>query len=435
MPVSPSRQLAFSVLMEVELNEGYASDLLHSSLGRGLSLADRRLATEIVMGVLRWRAPIDQIIQRAANRPVEKMAAPALQALRMGVYQMRYLTRIPPSAAVDESVEAAKLADPKLSGFVNAVLRRIARETADVKVEEKTDDNDSHPAWLLDRWRARFGADAVTAAAAYDNRVPPVAIRATTEALPGEIVLAPGRLLAAARRVVEGDITKTEAYLQGQVWVQDEASQLIAHLLEPAARDRILDACAAPGGKAALLHALVPEAAMVAVEPRPQRARLLRRRLPPTAHVVAADATRELPFRWQFDRVLVDAPCTGTGTLSRNPEIRWRLQPDDAVRLAELQTAIVTHAAIALRPGGRLVYSVCSLEAEEGPGVVSRLLASDPKLTLVSAARVLNSLRSAGVLVDNVPPIDQLTQGGFFQILPGAAETDGFFAAIIERAR
>jgi 16S rRNA (cytosine967-C5)-methyltransferase len=151
--------------------------------------------------------------------------------------------------------------------------------------------------------------------------------------------------------------------------------------------------------------------------------------------VVAADATRALPFRWQFDRVLVDAPCTGTGTLSRNPEIRWRLQPDDAARLAELQTSIVTHAAAALRPGGRLVYSVCSLEAEEGPGVVSRLLASDPKLTLVAAARVLNSLRSTGVLVADLPPVDQLTQGGFFQILPGTAETDGFFAAIIERAR
>ena len=448
MPISPARQLARDVLLEVDQRQGYASDLLHSSLGRGLKLADRRLATEIVMGVLRWRAQLDYVIELAARRPVHRIDPLALAALRIGVYQLRFLTRVPAMAAVHESVEMMKPAQPRLAGFVNAVLRHVSPEpitallAAELDLGRRREIEFSHPAWLLERWSRNYGPDAADRIAEYNNRTPPTAIRlgaglgadfARAElALAPELTLEPGRILTAARRVVKGDITKTALFREGGAAVQDEASQLIAYLLEPQPRHRILDACAAPGGKAALLRALAPEAYLVAVEFHGHRARRLRRLLSPDAltHVVGADASRPLPFNRLFDRVLVDAPCTGTGTLARNPEIRWRLTPEDPARMALLQKTILTRAAASLAPGGRLVYSVCSIEPEEGREVVSAALDADPALTLRPAASVLDALRAAGHLRDAGPP---LAAGSYLEVLPGAAATDGFFAAVIER--
>lgn len=426
--------------MEVAERDGYANDLLHSSLGRGLTLPDRRLATEIVMGVLRWRAQLDYVIEAAAKRPAARIAPIALAALRIGAYQLRYLSRIPANAAVHQSVEMVKLAQPGLAGFVNAVLRHISTDpvsallATEQSLQRRREVEFSHPAWLLERWSRQFSPSAADRIAEWNNQIPPVAIRLASdpEALPPEIDLAPGRLLASARRVIAGDITKTEVYRRGGIWVQDEASQLIAHLLEPRPNDRILDACAAPGGKAALLHALAPTSHLVAIEPRGHRARLLRRLLAdPQIYVVGADATRPLPVSWKFDRILVDAPCTGTGTLARNPEIRWRLQPSDPARVAELQLAILANVSRSLRPGGRMVYSVCSIEPEEGAGVVNSLLRAEPELSVVPAAAALRSLRAQGTLI---APDDGLLAGSFLQILPGTMATDGFFAAILERS-
>lgn len=444
MPVSPARHLAFDVLTAVG-EGGYAADLLHSTWARGLALPDRRLATEIVMGVLRFRAQLDYVIERAARRTAARIDTVALTALRIGVYQLRFLSRVPASAAVHESVEMTKEHAPQLAGFVNAVLRHASGEpiaallAAEPDLKRRREVEFSHPAWLLERWSRNFSPEMAARIAEFDNDVPPVAIRFTTDAadaaLPEEIVMAPGRLLRSALRVTSGDITKTEAYRAGRVWVQDEASQLVAHLLDPSSRHRILDACAAPGGKTALLAALAPEAGVVAVEVHPHRARLLRRRMPATVHVVGADATRPLPFRRGFDRILVDAPCTGTGTLARNPEIRWRLTPSDPVRLAALQMAILKATVQALEPGGRLVYSVCSIEPEEGPGVIAALLAANSQLGIVPAGRVLDALEAAGQLAEDHPPLTAITAGPYLRILPGAAATDGFFAAVIERGR
>ena len=444
MPVSPARQLAFDVLTAVD-EGGYAADLLHSTWARGLALPDRRLATEIVMGVLRFRAQLDYVIERAARRTAARIDTVALTALRIGVYQLRFLSRVPASAAVHESVEMTKANAPQLAGFVNAVLRHVSREpvaallAAEPDLKRRREVEFSHPAWLLERWSRNFSPEMAGRIAEFDNDVPPVAIRLTADAaeaaLPEDIVTAPGRLLRSALRVTAGDVTKTEAYRSGQVRVQDEASQLVAHLIEPGPRHRILDVCAAPGGKTALLAALAPEARVVAVEVHPQRARLLRRRMPATVHVVGADATRPLPFRRGFDRILVDAPCTGTGTLARNPEIRWRLATSDPVRLAALQMAILRATVQALEPGGRLVYSVCSIEPEEGPGVIAALLAANSELGIVPAGRVLDALAAAGQLAEDHPPLAAITAGPYLRILPGAAATDGFFAAVIERER
>ncbi|HVA63513.1 MAG TPA: transcription antitermination factor NusB, partial [Terriglobales bacterium] len=285
--MSPARQLARDVLLAVEERGGYASDLLHSSLARGLAPADHRLATEIVMGVLRWRAQLDFVIERAARRPAARMEPAALVALRMGAYQLRFLTRIPPSAAVNESVEMAKAAAPRLGGFVNAVLRHLSAEPVEAllalesNLGRRREIEFSHPAWLLERWSRNFSPAAADRIAEFNNQPPPTAFRLAPGAtLPADIAAAPGALLASAFRATSGDVTKTPAFRAHQLWVQDEASQLIPYLLEPQSRDRILDTCAAPGAKTALLHELAPAATLVALERHLHRARLLRRLLP-----------------------------------------------------------------------------------------------------------------------------------------------------------
>ena len=447
MAISPARQLAREVLTAVELDGGYASELLRSSRAAALGLADRRLATEIAMGVLRWRAQLDYVIERAARRPAARIAPPAVTALRMGVYQLRFLSRVPASAAVHESVEMVKQEHPRLAGFVNAVLRHASREPMAALLAEEPDParrraiEFSHPLWLLERWGRNYGAAAADGIAEFDNDVPPVAMRLPAGEAPGAelteaLTLAPGRLLASALRVTAGDVTKTAAFASGRLLAQDEASQLMAYLLEPGRRDHILDACAAPGGKTAILAELAPEGLVAAVELHPRRARQLGRRLEgrgERVRVVVADASRRLPFRpASFDRVLVDAPCTGTGTLARNPEIRWRLAAGDPARLARLQGAILDRTVEALRPGGRLVYSVCSIEPEEGPEVIAALLARQAGLSLVPVAGVLASLRAAGQLIADPAG---LCAGPYLRILPGGFATDGFFAAVLERAR
>ena len=212
------------------------------------------------------------------------------------------------------------------------------------------------------------------------------------------------------------------------IWVQDEASQLIPWLLEPAPGQRILDACAAPGGKTAWLREAASGGLLIALDLHPHRARLLRRRVP-GALVVAGDARRP-PLAGGFDRILLDAPCTGTGTLARNPEIRWRLRPADPPRLAELQRDLLLSTVKLLRPGGRLVYSVCSIEPEEGAEVVEAVLAAVPGLERIPASAVLERLADRGTLVAEP---DALRTGEYVQLLPGALGTDGFFAAILQR--
>lgn len=437
MPVSPARTLARDVLLAVEQCHAYAADLLHAPPARALSPEDARLATELVMGVLRWRGQLDYLLERAARRRLAAMAPLVRAALRLGAYQLRFLSRVPPQAAVHQSVEMAKAEGAHLGGFVNAVLRHLPRAplavllAADTDLARRREAEFSHPAWLLERWSRAYSPAAADAVAEYDNQPPPVAIRlAHGAAWPVDVELASGRLLQDARRVVAGDVTRTPAFRARALWVQDEASQLIPLLLEPAPGERILDACAAPGGKTAILLETAPGGLLIALERHQHRARLLRRRVPAAA-VVVGDVGR-LPLAGGFDRILLDAPCTGTGTLARNPEIRWRLRPGDPARLARLQLAWLLAAAAALRPNGRLVYSVCSIEPEEGEAVVAAALAAGAGLERVPAAAVLGRLAARGVLA--APPA-ALTAGDALRLLPGAYGTDGFFAAVLRRAR
>lgn len=445
MAASPARQLAFHVLAAVEGRGAQVGALMRGAEAERCSLRDRALALELALGVLRHRTQLDFLTTVAARRAVKDMPPPVRIALWLGLYQLRFLSRIPAVAAVHESVELAKLAGPRAAGFVNAVLRRapeaslealLAREPDPIR---RRDIRFSHPGWLLDRWERRWGEAVMQNIATYDNSVPVTVLRAAqppdatliADLAAAGVTVMPGRILTSALRVRQGDITHSEPYRSGAVAIQDEASQLIPYLLEPAGAASILDLCAAPGGKAAILAALAPGARLIAVERYGQRARALRRRLPPAIAVIVADAERSLPLRQKFERVLVDAPCSGTGTLQRNPEIRWRLQPEDLVQQAVRQRRMLEQGLAALAPGGRLVYSVCSIEATEGEELVRALLAAHPQLRLQPAGEALQRLEAAHHLVPGCAAA--LTSGSFLEILPGAYDTEGFFAAIIER--
>ena len=466
--VSPARAAAFDILLRVERHGAYASELLHSSRYQELSAADHALCTELAMGVLRWRSALDAGVAQASSQPIEKLDLEVLIALRLGAYQLGWLERVPARAAIYESVELVKKARKRsAAGFVNAVLRKLSadrqwkerlpaplaaalREGAQPPTSEQpgwtsyTPHSSSavaaqpwahqfaHPVWVVDRWCAEFGSAKTLAICRYDQQVPLTAIRlrapeCETELRQAGIELLPGAFLADARRVEKGDITGTAAFREGRIAIQDEASQLVAALVGRG--QRLLDCCAAPGGKTAILADRNPNAQIIAADLHPQRARLLRRLVrAKNVQIIAADAGR-LPVSGEFDRVLADVSCSGTGTLARNPEIKWRLRPEDLADLHPRQVAIARAALEHLAPGGRLVYSTCSLEREENQAVVEELLASPPGIQVLDCRLELQAMQERGELLWQ--DLDSITDGVFLRTLPGVHPGDGFFAAIL----
>ncbi|HET7207081.1 MAG TPA: 16S rRNA (cytosine(967)-C(5))-methyltransferase RsmB [Terriglobales bacterium] len=438
--ISPARIGAFDILMRVEEQDAYASELLHSPRYQSLSPADHRLATELVMGVLRWRSRLDDEISGKSSQSLAKLDLEVLTTLRMGAYQLRYLDRIPTHAAIHEAVELVKRArKASAGGFVNAVLRKIATAPAQSRLQAPDSAEDlarqyAHPEWLVQRWIDEYGLESATRICEYDQENPAATIRLRNESAEralqeAGIQLAPGALLASARRVQSGDVTHTASFRSGQIAIQDEGSQLVALLVGRGAR--ILDCCCAPGGKTSVLAERNPGAQLLATEIYPQRARLARRLIrEPNVRIVAADA-RQLPLTSFFDRVLVDVPCSGTGTIARNPEIKWQLKPEDLSDLTARQTAILTAAMDRVEPGGKLIYSSCSLGREENAGVVERASQARPDFRLTKIMEELQALRDEGELV--WPDLESLTSGPYLHTLPGVHPCDGFFAAILER--
>jgi 16S rRNA (cytosine967-C5)-methyltransferase len=445
MPVSPARTAAFDVLLRVERESSYASDLLHSPAHSHLSTPDHALATELVMGVLRWRSLLDAKIATASSQPLAKLDIEILIALRLALYQFLWLDRIPARAALHESVELVKRARKcSAAPFVNAVLRKLSA------IPRRDDENKTtspealaralaHPPWLVERWACEYGLPATHQICQHDQSVPTTAIRLRAlnvehQVNQERISLSPGRLLASARRVQAGDITKTQAFRTGQIVIQDEASQLVAALLGPAnlrEGSSILDCCAAPGGKTLAIADHNPAAAITAVELHPHRARRLQKLLHPHAsriQIVTADA-QHLPMTTQFDRVLADVPCSGTGTLARNPEIKWRLTAGDLVELPQRQLAILRSALAQVAPGGRLIYSTCSLEKEENENVVEQALSENNSFRLLDCRPELDRLKTTGELTWSDPTM--LTRGPYLRTIPGIHPCDGFFAAIL----
>jgi len=470
MPVSPARAAAFEILMRIEKTDAYASEMLHSAQFAKLATADHGLMTELVMGVLRWRSVLDKTIADSCRTPSansllpkpESSAAPqsggthapprlrfdleVLTALRLGTYQLLFLDRVPRHAAVNESVELVKRARKRsAAGLVNAVLRKVT------KAEFNPDNCAAHPQWMLERWQREYGAEIAHKICNYDQAAPKVTIRTPPMLQPSntakdgagidredfrrfseqlrseQVRLAPGRLLTRAAVVIAGDITQTVRYRERHLVIQDEASQLVALL---AGRGRkILDCCAAPGGKTRILAEQNPEAEIVATELHPHRAALLKKLVPAANVKVIVGDARAMPFRSSFDCVLVDAPCSGTGTLARNPDIKWRLNPGDLDRLQAYQIEILRSAMQALSPGGRLVYSTCSLEPEEGEVVIGNVLADS--FRVINCHQELLRLESQGELAWK--DIDSLVRGPYLRTLPGLHPCDGFFAAILAK--
>jgi 16S rRNA (cytosine967-C5)-methyltransferase len=438
--ISPARKAAFDILLAVVREDAYVSELLHSSRYSSLSPPDHRLATEIAMGVLRWRSRLDEEISAVSAQPLEKLDDEVLEALRIGAYQIGYLDRIPARAAINESVELVKRGPKKSAApFVNAVLRKLA--TRALPSAWPGDEpaalsrRCAHPRWLVDRWIAQFGLAVTARICAYDQQPPPTALRLRDAAAEPELLdsgarISPGALLSSARVVESGADTHGPLFRRGRIVIQDEGSQLIAALVGPGSR--ILDCCCAPGGKTSILADRNPRSPVVAVELHPHRARLTRKLVPQAnVRVLTADA-RNLPLSSKFDRVLVDVPCSGTGTLARNPEIKWRLRPEDLLDLQSRQLAILESAMRHVAAGGRLLYSSCSLEREENADVIERSLAQSKDFDLIDVRPELENLRSAGELT--WPDLNSLVDGPYLRTIPGVHPCDGFFAALLERS-
>ncbi|MEX2262048.1 MAG: transcription antitermination factor NusB [Bryobacteraceae bacterium] len=357
--MSPARTVAFRTLLEVDAG-GYASDLL-LQYSAALDSRDAGLASEIVFGVLRFQAQLDYLAEKFSGRSTERLDTSVLLALRMGVYQLRHLDRVPAHAIINESVELIKRSKERsAAGFVNAVLRKIQRAIADGVPFEWPDRATelSHPAWLLESWERRYGFDQATAIARANLQPPETYVR-----VPGGAVPPP----ECEPTVIPGCCRLPSGRAAG-FRIQDIGSQSIVPLLDLSPGLTFLDLCAAPGNKTA--QALESGVKAIACDLSVGRLRGLSSL---GIDLVALDAARPLPFAQRFDRILLDVPCAGTGTLARNPEIKWRLQPSDIENLKGRQIALLQRARQYLAPGGKLVYSTCSLQVEENEGVVERV--------------------------------------------------------------
>jgi len=443
MSISPARIAAFEILLRVEQQDSYASELLHSARYAKLSAPDHGLATELVMGVLRWQSVLDAQIADRSSQKLSRLDPEVLTALRLAAYQLLFLDRVPQHAAVHEGVELVKRARKRSAvSFANAVLRKLGGSgkpdprsaIAQARRPAELSEAAAHPLWLVQRWVGQFGFDVARQICSYDQQIPETTIRLSNTSLEKQlkdqkIQLAPGRLLNSVRRVLAGDVTHTHLFRDGQITVQDEASQLVALLVGEGTS--ILDCCAAPGGKTSVIAERNPNAIVVAAELHPHRARLLQKRITTkNVRIIAADACR-LPLTVTFDCVLADVPCSGTGTLARNPEIKSRLQPQDLIDLQARQVAILQSATQQVASGGRLVYFTCSLEPEENVRVVEQVLSPDDSFRVLDCRLELERLRSQGELVWQ--DIGSLTSGPYLRTIPGVHPCDGFFGAILEK--
>jgi 16S rRNA (cytosine967-C5)-methyltransferase len=416
--VSPARRAAFEILRAVEA--GAFSSILLAAEEPQLKPADRALVHELVLGVLRWQLWLDKLIEHYTKRRVESLDLAVRLALRLGLYQLRFLTRVPASAAVNEAVKLVRSAKvSSAAAFVNAVLRRSIREAGydpAAKVAdpvEKLAIETSHPVWLIERWVESFGREEAEAFARANNLVPPTAFRVVgTDLKPIEIPdrarqagavldrlreagasVESSKIAEDAWRVSGASSLVRELAREGKIYLQDEASQLVAQTVGLKAGERALDLCSAPGGKTTLMAQLAEDRALIVASDRSAK------RLDTIIKITAShnltsikslllDAAQPLPFaNGVFDRILVDAPCSGTGTLRRNPEIRWRISEADIRALAAQQKLFLAHAARVLKPGGQLVYSTCSVEPDENEQVVAAFLESHTRFQPLKTIR------------------------------------------------
>ena len=443
MPLSPARRAAFRILMKIEQGGGVAVDMLHDDPVTRLNPADHRLATELVYGVLRQKSCLDWHLSSLVERPLGRLDREARTALRLGAYQILFLSRVPVRAAVHQSVELVKQSRKRsAAGLVNAVLRKIDKDGFEQACRRLPADSSrwlslrfSHPEWLVSRWIDRWGLESTTALLGHNNRPPGVHFRSNSPRLGQEEMAAvleaegcrvrPHHLGEGIWEVVGGDLYGSSPYRRGQLAVQDAGSQMIPRLLELKPGEACLDLCSGAGGKASRLAQLGKgRVSVIGMDSNFARLRIARQRHGkqwPALGWVVADGTRPLPLSARFDKILVDVVCSGTGTLQRHPEIRWRLRAEDLPRLAGLQLGLLANAAGLLKPGGTLVYATCSLEPEENEQVVERFLSSHARFRLKT-------------------PSDEAVKrfcdrDGFFRLWPLETRSDGFFAAVMQHGK
>ncbi|HAF25605.1 MAG TPA: 16S rRNA (cytosine(967)-C(5))-methyltransferase RsmB [Blastocatellia bacterium] len=438
--VTPARLAAFEILKRVE-DGAYASVLL-ASREEELNPLDRALCHELVMGVLRRQLWLDRLMEFYANRKVTELDAGVRLVLRLGLYQLRFLSRIPPSAAVNEAVNLVQFARLRSAGaLVNAVLRRATREPHVDPANgiedpiERVAVATSHPEWLIERWTKAFGSEEAEAFARANNEPAPVAFRVVKHrALEAEVVehlqragaeVVRSKVANGAWRITGAGSLLSALVAEGRVYVQDEASQLIAEVLEPKAGQWVLDLCAAPGSKTSQIADLSGDTTIVvASDVHEHRLRTLIQTAKSHGltgmRYLVLDGLQPLPLIGAtFDRVLLDAPCSGTGTLRRNPEIRWRISPDDISDLSRRQKRLILNAARVVKPGGRLIYSTCSVERDENEDVVQSFLENN------------DSFRASELPLDR----SLVTSSNAARTWPHRQGTDGFFVSAFERKR
>jgi 16S rRNA (cytosine967-C5)-methyltransferase len=451
--VAISRRISLSVLDGLDDSHAFPQQLLRKAFEREPQLIrkDRALATELVYGVLRWRSRLDWVISQLSKTPVHKIDAPILNIIRLGLYQILFHSRIPPSAAVNDSVEMAKDRAPLwVVRFVNGVMRSAARRAKEIPLPDYADDRvkaiavrQSYPLWLVERWVERLGVEETKRLCIANNQVPPLTVRANTLTVSRQTLFnglrdhvkqialtkfAPDGLLLRGLRHAIGDIP---SFKDGWFQVQDEAAQLITHLLDPKAGENVLDACAGFGGKTGHIAQLMKDRGKIeAMEKQSWKLDRLKASLARLGISAVTTWNRDLSESFPveqfgtFDRVLLDSPCSGLGVLRRNPDAKWRKSETDLTRLKADQVRFLECLAPLVKRGGRLVYCVCSLEPEEGDYVVKDFLKNYSQFVIDREPVGLFDMDK--YLIDG---------SGYFRSLPHEHNMDGFFAVRFKRTR
>jgi 16S rRNA (cytosine967-C5)-methyltransferase len=443
---APARKCAYAVLRRVFEQGAYADQALHAC-SRELDARDRALAMRLAYGAVQRRGTLDYLIERLAARPASRLDAPVLAALRLGLYELLYLSGSPDYAVVTDAVELAKANARGGHGLVNAVLRRAAREGNELLADlgeataEQAAIKHSHPDWLARMWWQELGAELARALMAFDNEPGELAVRANTlrrdpSALASELPVRTHRDPEIPEALVleePFDAHGSPLWRAGAFLPQSRAAMRVARVLDPQPGERVLDLCAAPGGKSTHLAALMgDDGEVVAVERDRRRAGALARtaqRLGTAAvRVELADAALARPEGDVFDRVLVDPPCSGLGVLQARPDLRWRMTPRRIAEMAVAQGRILDAGARSLRPGGVLVYSTCTISPTENERPIAAFLDSHADFRLDDLASELPSLALAAVSdADGTPP-------GLLLTLPHRDHTAGFFIARLRRS-